>query len=104
MCNNYAKCLSASIWNFLKRCSNVLFLCTSKNGIDYGCADCNFGNSPHPITRSYYQLLGCPREMFLLFVFIIIFYRMGTDYFCYICLKTDISSFKIITETLLSSE
>ena len=55
-------------------------------------------------TISYYQLLGCPREMFLLFVFIIIFYRMGTDYFYYICLKTDISSFKMNTETLKKSE
>ena len=47
---------------------------------------------------------GCPREQFALFVRIIILCRIGTDNFYYICLKTDVSSFKMSTETLLRSE
>ena len=47
---------------------------------------------------------GCPRELFPLFVCIIIFYRTGADNFSYIDLKTYISSFKTCNETLLTSE
>ena len=42
---------------------------------------------------------GCHRELLSLFLWIAIFYREGPDNFYYICLKSDISSFKMSTET-----
>ena len=49
-------------------------------------------------------LEGISEKCYSFFLQFGIFYRMGTDNFYYICLKTYISSNKMSTETLLRSE